>query len=208
MRFLLLAGVLIVTLTAECRASVIFSDDFEAEATVPDPPAYIGNYDSFQYWDVIGSGGVDLVGPSSTLWPPRIDSQMVDLDGNSGSTLITKQSFSLLPGTYTLSFTLVSPASGQAPDTVNIELGTVFSDSYTFNNGDDTAINFTRTIVLAAGTTGKLSFTDFGADSGGAYLDDVSLEFTPAAVPEPSSMALLAVGVLGIAFRVIRRRRN
>lgn len=205
MRFLLLAGVLFLAVSAECRASVIFSDDFEAEQVPPDPPGYLGGYSSFLNWDVIGPG-LDLVGPGS-LWPPRIDSLMVDLDGNSGSTLITKQTFSLLPGTYTLTFELGGPVGGKAIDNVQVDVGAIFGELFTIQRGDP-SIFISRTITVTAASSGKLSFTDLGADSNGAFLDDVSIDFTPATVPEPSSLALLGVGVLGMACRLIRRRRN
>jgi len=183
-------------------ATIIFSDDFESEPT-PEPPSnYIGNYNDFANWDVLGSG-VDLVGPGS----PHVDSIVVDLDGTSGSTLVTKRAFDLLPGMYyTLTFDLLGPVGGTICDTVVVELGSVFSESITLLRGAPFE-TFTRTITVTEATTGKLSFTDLGADSNGAYLDNVQLE--EAVIPEPSTFAIWSLlGVIGITVGWWRRHNK
>jgi len=190
-RFLPIVALLLAVGT-HCHAGLIFFDDFESEPAPPHPPGYIPNYNSFQFWDVIGSG-VDLVSPG-VEFPPRVDSQMVDLDGTSGSTLVTKQAFDLQPGTYILEFRLGGPVGGETLDTVEVALGSVFFDSITVMENDP-FVSFNYTIVVNSVTTGKLSFTDLGADSNGAYLDDVSLS----QVPEPSACSMLLIGLSCIA---------
>lgn len=57
--------------------------------------------------------------------------------------------------------------------------------------------------VLGTGSD-TLTFTTYN-DPAFAYLDDVSL-VGPAAVPEPSSLALLSLGGIGLGLRAYRRR--
>jgi hypothetical protein len=57
-----IAGLTVLVGVRLAPADTIFTDDFESEAVPPIPPGYIGNYDTFMNWDVIGAG-VDLVGP-------------------------------------------------------------------------------------------------------------------------------------------------
>ena len=160
--------------TAE--ANVIFSDNFESESR--QSQKMIVKYSAFQNWDVIGSGGVDLIGPNGG-YPARIDSQMVDLDGYSGSELITKKTFDLSPGTYTLTFDLHGPAGGKAEDSVVVGFGETYSQHINVKK-DAPKLNHKRTIVVKAPAKGKLSFKDLGADANGAFLDNVKITFIPA----------------------------
>lgn len=196
---LLLAATIIAASSSQVLAGLItFSDNFESEPVPPDPPSYIPNYRDFQQWDVIGAG-VDLVGPGG-LFPPRIDSLMVDLDHTSGSTLITKEAFDLVPRVYKLSFDLGGPVGGTLFDTVRVDLGSVFSEEFTVQRGDP-FVTFERKIMinhLVAGPA-KLGFTDLGADSNGAFLDNVSFASVDNQPihhnPEPSTLALSMIGL-------------
>ena len=61
----------------------------------------------------------------------------------------------------------------------------------------------TATGLVASGTTTDLDFSAIGADT---LLDDVSVTAEAGPVPEPASLALLTVGVLGLAAQ--RRYRG
>ncbi len=188
------------------QAATLFSDDFESETTPPITPGYIADYAGFAKWDVVGVG-VDLVGPLATpSWATFVDSIVVDLDGVQGSTLVTKQEFQLLPGNgYTLTFDLGGPLGGTFHDTVVVELGSAFNESITFE-GRPLFETFTRTITVASPTTGRLSFTDLGADSNGALLDNVRLQSN--SVPEPTSLVLWSgLGIMGLIAGRHRRRQ-
>ncbi len=176
----------------QSSAATIFYDDFESEPVPPIPPSgYIGNYDGFVNWDVVGSG-VDLF---NSLF---VNSIVVDLDGTSGSTLITKQVFQLMPNMYyTLTFDLVGPRGGMPLDTVVVELGNVLNESITLDQGAPLQ-TYIRTITVTSPTTGNLSFTDLGADSNGALLDNVQLEES---VPEPTTPIMLLMGATALLFK-------
>ena len=206
MRRLSMLAVLAVLLlgASQSHAETMFSDDFESETVPPIEPGYIANYQDFAKWDVIGSG-VDLIGPG---WHPIPNHSMrVDLDGSSGSTLITKQTFDLLPSMYyTLTFDLSIPAGGDYWDTVVVELGSVFNESITRvarGFGEVPTETFTRTITVTDATSGKLSFTDLGADCCGMFLDNVRLDAT--AIPEPSTLVILGIGAISLLAYAWRR---
>lgn len=198
----LIFGLVIVLVLAsnfgvsQSSAAIIFHDDFESEPVPPNPPGYTVNYDGFANWDVIGSG-VDLTG--SLSWEPQVNSIVVDLDGTSGSTLTTKQAFQLVPNMYyTLTFDLIGPLGGTPLDTVVVELGNALNESITIDQGAPLQ-TYIRTITVTSPTTGNLSFTDLGADSNGALLDNVQL--AESVIPEPQSILTLFIGVFVLCLR-------
>jgi hypothetical protein len=157
-----------VATTAE-PSTVIFADDFDAETGQPGELDYFG----FINWNVT-SGSVDLIGNGAYDFFPG-NGFYVDLDGTSfqAGTLESKTTFTLVPATYRLEFSLAGSQRGDS-NTVVVRLGGVFSEAFTLDAG----VPFTtisRDIVVASRTRGKIVFEHSGNDNIGLLLDNVRL---------------------------------
>lgn len=179
------------------QAVPLFNDTFDSEA--------LGTNQALDKWTV-SDGTIDVIGPGFFDLHPG-NGNYLDLDGstNNAGKITSNTVFNLLAGTYTLSFELGGSKRGDG-NTVTVALGSIFSEVFALpSNAPLQTISRTITLASAAGT-GALSFDHAGGDNLGLILDDVSLDFSrvQTAVPEPSSLALLALGgVAGVA----RRRR-
>ena len=183
--------------SSDAKAAIVFFDSF-------DNYAYQLNWAPPSNWTVPGPGAVDLIGQTTTITGFNFypgNGGYVDLDGSNGlaGTLQTVMSF--LPGTYTLSFNLGGNSRGDSAKTTVISLGS-FSQSITLASGDPL-----QNYILSVTTNGgNLSFTDLPGGNGniGNILDNVIL--MTAAVPEPSTWAMLLLGFAGIGFMAYRRK--
>jgi hypothetical protein len=121
-----------------------------------------------------------------------------------------------LGGGTTIAFTITAPASNPISDASLVITGFVnefeadFSDAVTLSNGSSllaTSMQQTTSTTFGTAVT-SLTATNSLSVFGFAGLDSVTLQFSesPAAVPEPSSLALLGVGLS--ALQVVRRRKR
>lgn len=150
-------------------SSVLFADDFDSENGGNGELNYFG----FANWNVM-AGSVDLIGNGFADFLPG-HGLYLDLDGTTfaAGTLETKTTFTLVPATYRLQFSLAGSQLGQA-NRVDVTLGHVYSESFTLES-DVPFTTITRDIVVSTETSGKLVFQAFGNDNIGLLLDNVRL---------------------------------
>lgn len=185
---------------ASQAATVVFEDNFNVTTTQS------LNQTVFANWTVT-SGSVDVIGdggPYALL--PVGNGNYVDLNGSTGQPgqLATKMDFAA--GTYVVTFQLAGSQGGvgnvdpaQHTTTISFSLGGS-SQSITLDPTDP--LNTYSFWFTTSG--GKLRFTDLsgGNTNVGNLLDNVSV----AAVPEPSTWAMMILGFLGVGFLASRRQ--
>ncbi len=154
------------------------------EATTGDITIYGApslNFTGFANWNV-ADGFVDLIGTdgagtaSNDVLPGN--GLYVDLDGSSfnAGRLESKTEFALTPGTYELQFQLAGSTSNGS-NSVAISLGAAFSETVTRAQNAPFSTE-TRTINVAAATSGRIVFDNAGNDNFGALLGRVKLTNT------------------------------
>lgn len=189
LRRLAAMAALVLSAAAPAHAAVVFSDNFDANATgLNFVPAG---------WSV-SAGTVDIIGPGFFDLLPG-SGNYIDLDGSTGQAGVLSKTFTgLANGLYQVTFDLAgNHRSGN--DSVVVGFG---GSSQTVNLGMNQG--WTTMSMLATVTNGvlTLSFDDLGGDNMGALLDRVSIS----AVPEPGTPAMLLAG-LAVLGGVLRRRR-
>jgi PEP-CTERM motif len=192
-----LATLTLAAAAAAAQAAPIYADDFDANpVALNTAPAG---------WTV-SNGTVDIIGTnfsgSSYDFLPG-HGAYIDLDGSTGQSGLLGTLVSLTGGVqYTASFDLAGSQRGST------ETGTVMFGTNSLEYVIDSAAGFaTRSIVFTPAASGlyALSFQNAGGDNVGALLDNVSVT---AAVPEPGTYALLAIGLVAVGAVARRRRPN
>lgn len=166
-------------------------------------------------WTVL-SGSVDIVSNLTGAfygWPAFEPVNSLDLNGWSMGSI--SQSFATVAGTeYNLTFVYANnpygtTVAGGPTATVTIDGATtaLAHNTSTVANMDWKlfAVTFTASSALTT-----LSFASTSGGTGGIALDaiDVSLTHPNVVTPEPTSFALLGMGVFGAAVGAYRRRRS
>lgn len=169
------------------QATIVFQDGFEGE-----PAGSALNYASFANWNVsngtvdkIASGGfgITCAGGSGLC---------VDMDGSTSDAgdLATKTSFNILAGeTVRLMFDYSGNQRGGAADTMNVSLGSLFTEVFSAIPANQPFQTITRTFVAGANESASLVFSHAGGDNFGMILDNVKLEVEP--VPVPPAVLLM-----------------
>ena len=137
----------------------------------------------------------------------------IDMEGSGNGSMTTKQAFDLFAGnTVTIEFDLAGDQRGRSGNQVVASLVStlgqvLFTETFTLAS-DAPFQSFTRTVEIDGDASARLRFLSVGpADSMGMLLDNVTLSSGPAApVPEPSTLAFMAVGLAGVAAWARRRR--
>jgi hypothetical protein len=192
-RHLVIAGLMAGASAAQ--AVTVFSDDFNADTNGLNATVFVGGW-------TVANGTVDIIGAP----PPFFDlipgnGHYIDLDGSSSNAGEFSKALSLTGGvTYTASFQLAGSHRGDT-NIVDVSFGSALG-TYTLASPDPLG---TQTLVFTPGASGifSLTFANRGGDNLGALLDNV--EVTTAAIPEPSTYALMLAGLAGVGF-VARRR--
>lgn len=191
-------------LSVSASASVIFIDNFDTEAGAAGASSL--NYTSFANWTV-SDGTVDVV--SNSGWGIQCVGgigKCVDLDGSTGNAgKLTSSLLSLTAGTYSLSFDISGNQRGGAADSFTLALGGFLNESFNLTPSAPWQ-TITRTFTVSATSANNIIFNHAGGDNIGVMLDNVSL--SKVNVPEPASLAMFGLGLIGLGFARRRQARK
>jgi len=109
--------------------------------------------------------------------------------------------------TYTLSF-LYDAGSESGPGTTELDAlwdGSIVPGGQIIDATSDTWAEYTFTGLAASTASTVLEFTG-RQDPAGLYLTDISVTSETSTTPEPGSLPLIVVGLMGIVAGILRRR--
>lgn len=151
---------------------------------------------------IIASNSSPWNNPSATAgWSAGQGSRIAGLQNTS----YLEQTLNLAAGNYTLTWLDSNRSSGQySGNTYDVRLDNVTLANYSTSVGDSWAANSLNFVATAGSHTLRLQGLRTSGD-GTSFIDTLSLTAVPSAVPEPASVALVAIGLAGLALS--RRRR-
>ena len=171
-------------------------------------PVVVGSsvFGSIPGWTASGPG-VEIQN-GGIAGDPNGGVQLAELDssGNSG----ISQAIATASGAwYNLSFFYSgAPYSNISTNGIMINWDGGFLDEIKEHNGtNNTKWTAHSYLVMATSTTTSLEFLATGTSDGkGGYLDDVSLELEAVPTPEPTTLLLMGIGIVGLIGGAARKK--
>lgn len=112
---------------------------------------------------------------------------------------------SLSAGTYSLSFDISGNQRGGAADSFVLALGGFLNESFSLSASAPWQ-TVTRSFTVLSDSSNNIIFNHAGGDNIGIMLDNVSLSKTD--VPEPATLAMFGLGLIGLGFARRRQARK
>lgn len=191
-------------------SNLVVNGSFEESPTLKD--GGWGTYDAIKGWTATTGGKIEVQrGAAGKAYDGK---QLVELDSHhydkNAAVLGLFQDLVTKPGQwYTLSFAYSARPNVTAAENVfSVLFGNNFKQTVRAGAGSNqTNWNLFSVDVLATSELTRLQFNNEGSrDTLGAYIDDV--EVTASAVPEPMTMAGMAIAGLGLAAnKKLKNRR-
>jgi hypothetical protein len=207
---LILGLVVLCALPAATQAQVLLSENFNeltpANVNTPGPNAPVGPDFFGTNFRILGPG----VG-GATCGGPAFGNCLV-LNGTTG--VLTSKPVTLEPGSYFLSFELMGNRNAAEGTTnhVTVSLGPsvsrgfLYDDPFALPNRISHTTVTDHLITVSTPMSVELIFTSTGTlGANGTVVDNISLAAAPA-VPEPATLGLMVLGLLGAG--IVRRKRT
>lgn len=187
------------------QAAIIFLDTFDTSLAATTLNAAVPGWaTSDGTVDYIKSGGYGISCSGGV-------GGCIDLDGstaNAATPFETSTAFSINAGSfYVLTFWLSGNQRGAAADTVSYAFGDLAGTVGPLASSNPFTV-YTFSFFATANSSSTIQFANAGGDNYGAILDAVKLQEIRKGggeIPEPSSFALLGIGIVGLAVRKFRR---